>query len=189
MEIAKLPHFKYHPNAYKANSYGNAVIEAKDGICACCEKSRGFIYSGSVYCEATVESLCPWCIADGSGAKKFNASFQSYIETLEDETQASIILSIEKIDEVMRRTPGYVSWQGTNWLTHCNDCCAFMGDLQEGEYLQLPQATRDLFRQEHSHLDWLSDTEINELPPAHDIAIYQFQCLHCNFVRLYCDMS
>lgn len=26
----------------------------------------------------------------------------------------------------MYRTPGYVSWQGNNWVAHCSDYCAFI---------------------------------------------------------------
>ena len=30
-------------------------------------------------------------------------------------------------EEVLFRTPGYVSWQGNNWVAHCSDYCAFIG--------------------------------------------------------------
>ena len=41
-----------------------------------CGESRGFIYSGPVYGQEELDSsICPWCIADGSAAEKFDAEF------------------------------------------------------------------------------------------------------------------
>ena len=35
----------------------------------------------------------------------------------------------EKIDELFKRTPGYVSWQGEKWLACCDDYCEYLGDV------------------------------------------------------------
>ena len=179
-----LPHFKYHPNAYKLD-----VFKQSKKVCQCCGQARGLVYEGSVYCIADVEALCPWCIKDGSAAKKIDAEFIQNIEPPNGDFALTPTLDASIIDELSHRTPGYVSWQGEYWLTHCNDGCAFLGDLQTGEYLTLLPATRNLFRQEHDYLDFLSDDDINQMPPAQDIAIYKFACLHCQFIRLHCDMS
>lgn len=45
-------------------------------VCQGCGKARGFVYVGPVYSvEELNDALCPWCIADGSAAEAFGASF------------------------------------------------------------------------------------------------------------------
>jgi uncharacterized protein len=185
-----LPIFKYHPSAYKLE-----VFKKSKKVCQCCGQARGFVYQCNTYCVEDVETLCPWCIADGSAAKKFDASFQSQIETVDDEMNwKSPVLADEIVDELAHRTPGFISWQGSHWLTHCNDGCEFHGDLAQDELLTLPEATLDLFKQEHAYLftpkNWGSIAALNEIYfPAGDIALYKFVCRHCGFIRLNCDMS
>ena len=45
-------------------------------MCVCCGERRGYIYAGPVYSERELsDSLCPWCIADGSAHSRFGAEF------------------------------------------------------------------------------------------------------------------
>src|SRR6202035_4730909 len=95
-----LPTFRYHPDPLASDS-----IERSDAICACCNQPRGYIYTGPTYCEDEIEdALCPWCIADGSAAKKFDASFTDPAG-FPDETAKEIV------DEIAYRTPGFNAWQ------------------------------------------------------------------------------
>jgi uncharacterized protein len=188
-----LPHFKYHPNAYKLD-----LFKKSKKSCQCCGQARGYIYDKSVYSTDDIDALCPWCIADGSAAKKFDAEFIQGIEpqneiSKDDFTQPDTLDSAI-VDELTQRTPGYVSWQGEYWLTHCNDGCEYHGDVQQNELLTLPEATISLFKQEHDYLftpkNWGSIEAFNEIYfPAGDIALYKFVCRHCGFIRLHCDMS
>lgn len=60
-----------------------------------------------------------------------------------------------KIDELFKRTPGYVSWQGEHWLACCNDFCAFIGDVGTKELEELGIAD-DVF-EEYDALDEYED--------------------------------
>ncbi len=62
-----LPVFKYNPNALELG-----IIEEDETHCPVCEKKRNYVYRGSFYSEEEVEGICPWCIADGSAAAKFD---------------------------------------------------------------------------------------------------------------------
>jgi uncharacterized protein CbrC (UPF0167 family) len=67
----ELPTFRYHPDPI-----GTESVELSDAECVRCEQARGAIYVGPVYAEDELdESICPWCIADGSAHEEFDAEF------------------------------------------------------------------------------------------------------------------
>src|SRR5690606_26052405 len=68
--------------------------------------------------EELDESLCPWCIADGSAAKKFGAAFFDDDAIDDGAPQAAV-------EEICRRTPGYSSFQGGRWPVCCGDAAAY----------------------------------------------------------------
>jgi len=43
--------------------------------CEVCGAVRGFVYDGPSYGLRELESVCPWCIADGSAHLKFGVEF------------------------------------------------------------------------------------------------------------------
>jgi uncharacterized protein len=184
------PIFKYHPNAYKLE-----VFKKSKKVCQCCEHARGMIYTSSIFCEADVDAICPWCIADGSAAKKFDGGFIQRIEEVDDYFTPETSLNPTIIHELSQCTPGYVSWQGSVWLTHCNDGCEFHGDLAQNELLTLPEETLNLFKQEHAYLfspkNWGTIEALNAVYcPASDTgSLYKFVCRHCGFIRLHFDSS
>jgi uncharacterized protein len=115
-----LPDFPYHPDPVATG----AVAES-DAVCVCCRRARGLLYTGPVYAPADLsEALCPWCIADGAAAARFDASF-SDVPELPDDVPA------ETIAHVLRRTPGFRGWQQERWLFHCGDGAAFLGTAGE----------------------------------------------------------
>src|SRR5262245_14809170 len=100
-----LPTFRYHPD-----TINSGVVKLSDQTCRCCEQSRGYIYTGPVYSEQELdEAICPFCIADGAAAQKFAATFS------DDHPLAEAGIPAHIVDEVTRRTPGYVSWQQDVW--------------------------------------------------------------------------
>jgi uncharacterized protein len=182
-----LPKFKYHPNAYQLE-----IFKKSDRACQCCQQARGLIYDKTPYAIETLVAICPWCIADGSAAQKFDAEFIQDIEPPDGDFQKPHTLNQSIVDELSYRTPGYVSWQGEYWLTHCDDGCEFHGDVQQNELLSLPEASLRLLRQEHPYLFGANETiaDVNkDYFPAGDMALYKFVCRHCGFIRLHCDMS
>ena len=72
------------------------------------------------YSAEDIDCICLSCIHDGSAAEKFGAEFVQFAEEVSDP---------EKRDELFRRTPGYMSWQGENWLACCDDYCAYLGTV------------------------------------------------------------
>ena len=96
-----LPITKYHPDPVATGS-----VEANpDQPCLCCNRIRGYIYTGPAYSERfhyLSECLCPRCVADGSAAQQFGAEFTD-TETLEDVPKAVL-------EELAKRTPGFRAW-------------------------------------------------------------------------------
>lgn len=174
-----LPVFAYHPNPV-----ATGVIKVSDRACACCGKSRGYIYVGPVYAiEELDDRFCPWCIADGTAAAKFDATFA------DDHPLIKAGLSTSIVDEVSRRTPGYVSWQQECWLSHSNDACEFHGDAPANEVANASPETRAGWQREYS-LDARTWDEITErYEPGGDPAFYKFVCRNCRLVLLGWDCT
>jgi uncharacterized protein len=174
-----LPAFRYHPFPLQTG----AVMPSTEA-CVCCGQSRGFVYTASVYGSSELRGkLCPWCIADGSAARRFDLFFSDDHPLLKSGVPKKIV------DEVTRRTPGYISWQQEEWLSHCGDACEFHGDATPTD---LSAATPDSKR---AVLDAyrLTEDQWSEITsgyePGGDPAIYKFVCRHCAQVRFGWDCS
>lgn len=115
-----------------------------------CGQVRGFVYTGPVFAkEELVDSFCPWCIADGSAAKRFDAIFTDDIGMPDD-------VPVEVVDAVTTRTPGFGGWQQEHWLYHCGDGAAFLGAAGWPELERHPDAL-DSVRQELPRGSWRSE--------------------------------
>jgi uncharacterized protein CbrC (UPF0167 family) len=165
-----LPNFRYHPDPLKTGA-----IERSDTSCVCCGEVRGFIYTVSAYGTNDLrKELCPWCIADGSAAAKFEVSFNDDHPLLKNGIANSIAT------EVAERTPGYASWQQEEWLSHCNDACEFHGDASLSEVTHATVETKSALYSSYglSEKLWVEITA--RYTPGGDPAIYKFVCRHCN---------
>ena len=175
-----LPTFKYHPDPI-----ATGVIESIDIDCVCCGQSRGYIYIGPVYSIADLEDsyICPWCIADGSAAAKFNANFSDDAPLLDAGLSQSIV------DEVTTRTPAYTSWQQGEWLSHCNDGCEFHGDASVKDVEKASPATKAQwmthYKQGEKDWQWVSDGYRS----GGGSALYKFICRHCGQILFGWDLS
>jgi uncharacterized protein CbrC (UPF0167 family) len=178
----ELPKFKYSPNAYKIT-----VFKEEEGTCSICNQYRKIKYDSSFYSVEEPEYICPWCIADGGAAKKYNGEFNDSagIETpsgyeSDDELQVTFD---EKILEVAERTPSYVSLQQEVWLSHCNEPCAFIG-YADSEKIKpfLHELETDI---ENSGYE--SDMIAEQLSKEGSLVGYLFRCLHCGTHRLHVD--
>ena len=54
-----------------------------------------------------VDDICPWCIADGSPAARFEGQFTD-VTNVGGAPQAVV-------DEILQRTPGFSGWQQERW--------------------------------------------------------------------------
>lgn len=174
-----LPIFRYHPDPL-----ASGVIEPSTTICSCCGEQRGFIYVGPVYGEHDLhDSLCPWCIADGSAAQKFDAGFADGHPLVKAKIAPQII------EEVSQRTPSFNSWQQEQWYAHCNDACAYRGDASIEDVANASESTKQAWREEFglSEEDW--ELATRNYHPRGPQSFYKFVCLHCGAVLLGWDCS
>src|SRR5690606_11570752 len=103
MEMNSLPLFKYNPHAEKLG-----IIKKENTNCPVCERERENVYQGPFYSVNQVEGICPWCIKDGSAAKKYDGEFQ-------DAASCEDVDKEEYLVELTTRTPGYSGWQQEIW--------------------------------------------------------------------------
>jgi len=175
-----LPEFGYHPDPL-----ATGFVERSDGTCLSCGQPRGFIYTGPVSAvDELVNSFCPWCIADGSAAARFAASFSA------DEPVPEGVPR-EVVDAVTTRTPGFSGWQQSHWLYHCGDGAAFLGLAGWPELEGLPDAL-DALRHEHDGLGWtpkLIEEYLRELDKDGSPSAYLFRCRHCGTHLAYSDFD
>jgi uncharacterized protein len=172
--LRPFPDFRYHPDPLATK----AVLPT-DLVCESCHKQQGYRVHSN-YSIEEYDCICPWCIADGRAARKLGASFVQYHEG---------DLPPAVWDELNHRTPGYESWQGEFWLTHCNDACAFHGDVLRDEVTHLPEDVVARFLAENDWVDDWADLQAAYASGNCDVALYKFICRQCGIVRLAMDRS
>ncbi|MFB7652544.1 MULTISPECIES: CbrC family protein [unclassified Streptomyces] len=175
---AALPFFRYHPDPV-----ASGAIRAAAEPCACCERSRGWLYTASFYSAQEVSGrFCPWCIADGRAAERFEGEFaDSY--GLEG-------ISEDAMHEVTRRTPAFHAWQDPHWLTHCGDAAAFLGEVGHTELMEHPEALAQL--RANMGMDGRHDEDRPESFLTHlgeDATAMLFRCTVCDTHLAYIDAS
>jgi uncharacterized protein len=174
-----LPTFRYHPNPIAT---GN--VKQSDMTCQCCGKTLGYVYTGSVYGPAALRnSICPWCIADGLVAKKFKAFF------CDGESLARAGLHETVIEEVTKRTPGYVSWQQGVWLCCCQDACEFHGDAPREELMAVTAETLAMILSAWKWKEKYWKDFVEHYQPGGNPAVYKFVCRHCYKPRYGVDFT
>jgi uncharacterized protein len=176
-----LPHFRYHPDPLKTES-----ISASDTRCIVCDRVRGYTYVVSVYAiEDYDECICPWCIADGSAHAKLDVQFNGGGGIMDFKSLPQSV-----VDEVVFRTPGFATWQGDYWFTHCGDAAAFLGAVG---YKELSAVGKDAVGAIRASLDFLAEAKRDDFMLALDNngspTAYLFQCLHCGQYGGYVDFA
>ncbi|HUQ83095.1 MAG TPA: CbrC family protein [Gemmatimonadaceae bacterium] len=175
-----LPAFRYHPFPVDTGS-----VTASEATCAVCEEERGFIYAGPVYAEGDFDdTICPWCIADGSAHRSLGATFVDS-EAFAVDTPDTVIA------EISERTPGYSAWQPEEWPSCCGDAAAFIGPVGIAE-----------IREKHRHLEGFVLRQIiyglgisgsaatrmlESLHRDSSPTAYLFKCLHCEEPLVHVD--
>ncbi|MEK4427155.1 CbrC family protein [Solibacillus sp. FSL K6-1523] len=169
-----LPKFKYLENPIKSGIF---KIDKKV-VCDCCEQEVEVYIESGLYAIASVEYLCPNCISSGKAAKKYDGTFQSDLFNDEQVVDESFV------DEILHRTPGYVSWQGNDWFAHCTDYCKFIGYVGWAELVE---------RGIDSEIENFTEMTLEDLKlyltNDGDLQGYLFQCLECGKYCLYADCA
>lgn len=163
-------------------------MRPSENVCACCERQRGYTYSGPVYGEDDHEDdICPWCISDGSAHEKLGAEFTDAAGVGGYGNWDEVTSAVR--DEVAFRTPGFSGWQQERWFTCCGDAACFIGRAGYKELLALGASAIEAIRVE-SELegeeweDYLKGLAKDDQPTA-----YLFRCLHCRKVGGYSDFT
>ncbi len=179
----KLPVFKYHPDPIKSGAFRTD----KTAVCDCCGRETNVYYTSPFYTAEDVDALCPWCIADGSAAEKFDGEFVDVCEVdyLPDEDEESEPREMtDKLSELIHRTPCYHGWQQEMWLAHCDDYCAYIGDFSwsDIEKMGLAQELEEAYDIEANGFDI---SFIKKNCDGNSMVLYLFRCLKCG-KHLFC---
>jgi len=168
-----LPHFIYHPDPLATGAF----VEGEAKVCPSCGKESNVYYALRPYSIEEIEHLCPTCIANGLAAKKFDAEF---VQDAEWSGQTNP----EKDKLLFCQTPGYSSWQGENWLSCCQDYCAYLGTVGTREL-------RDMGIAEQVLADYEERGEYQDieeyLVKDGSLCGYLFRCLHCQKYQIWVD--
>lgn len=182
MTAEALPAFPYH-----LDPVATGAIERLPGTCRCCGQARGWLLSTTPYAvEDLREALCPWCVADGSAAARFDASFNDLSDSeVPPEVPAEVVVEIEQ------RTPGFAAWQPEQWRFHCGDGAAFVAAVGWPELADLPDAIASV-RADIATWGW-PENQIDAFLEALDVdgspTAYLFRCRRCGTHLAYADMD
>lgn len=179
-KLKALPHFRYHPDPFKTGVFKDDASV----VCECCEQATDAYYCGSVYCVANVNYLCPYCIASGAAAGKFDAGFIQDADPL----PPGAADAQGKTEELFKRTPGYFSWQGERWLVCCDDYCEFLGDVGTKELEDLGIA-EEVFTEYALRGEFAVEDAQGYLVAGGDMAGYLFRCTRCGKYKIQVDTS
>ncbi|SDH17583.1 hypothetical protein SAMN05216588_10378 [Pseudomonas flavescens] len=177
---ADLPVFRLHPNAYRLGLFSQQA-----GICSCCDTPREWRYEGPFYARQKPAYLCPWCVADGSAAQRWQGQFNDdlSIEGCQPDPAApSASLDLALLDEVCERTPGYLAWQQGAWLLHCGQPCQFLDYVDHAGIEPLRAELAD-------DLDGLPPGYVRALSTDGSPTGYLFRCAQCGSHRLHTDCT
>lgn len=174
-----LPDFPYHPDPVATGS-----VAAAERTCVCCGRARGYLYRGPVHAEADLAGrICPWCVADGSAARRYDAHFIG--DPIGDEVPLEVLLRVD------RHTPGYSAWQDPRWYFHCGDGAAFLGAVGAAELAAYPDALAFL-RGEIASWGWAVADIARYLAALHrdgQPTAYLFRCRVCGAHLAHSDFT
>lgn len=176
-EMIELPTFKYNPNAESLE-----IIKKEKTTCPVCGQDRDYVYEGPFYSVDEVEGICPWCIKDGSAAKKYDGEFQ-------DAASCDPVDKEEYLTELTTMTPGYSGWQQERWLSHCGDFCALKNYVGWTEIKDLKEELKDDLKEIKADYGLTQEELEKYLVNNGSMQGYLFQCLHCKKHRLTIDMN
>ena len=171
--LKTLPHFPYHPDPLATGS----LVEGEAKVCPSCGKESNIYYDLMPYCIDNIKNLCPFCIANGLAAKKFDAEF---VQDAEGRGE----LDPEKDQLLFCQTPGYSSWQGENWLSCYQDYCAYLGTVGTRELKAMGIAEQVLA--DYEERGEYQDIE-EHLVKDESLCGYLFRCLHCQKYQIWVD--
>ncbi|WP_189914518.1 CbrC family protein [Kitasatospora xanthocidica] len=170
-----LPEFPYHPDPVATGAVVPSPAE-----CGCCGRARGYVYTGPVYAAEDLRGrLCPWCIANGSAAERFEAQFTEVVDDV----------PLDRLFAITQRTPGFNGWQQEHWMIHCGDGAAFLGSAGAAELLERPEAWASVRQELGDGLQdsWRAEQYLMASSKNGQPTAYLFQCRVCGAHLAYAD--
>jgi Uncharacterised protein family (UPF0167) len=62
-------------HSHHARRDARLPVDESEATSLCCSRAHGYLYSGTVYARYALNARrCPWCVADGSAAERFDAT-------------------------------------------------------------------------------------------------------------------
>lgn len=186
--MLKLPSFQYY-----ADPAAQHVFEVCTQACECCGQAKGIRYTGPFYSIGEHEQFCPDCIADGSAARKFDGQFNDIVVEWENDDgsmelvdESAKNVAADVLDELLKRTPGYSSWQGNIWMFHCDDGCVFHGEADHSDVTNPSPETVQHWENQNGEKwsSWMKPEKIGM-----SVSAYKFACRHCELVLFHWDMD
>jgi uncharacterized protein len=177
-----LPRFRYHPDPVATGM----VVPRGDFTCGVCRTPRDYAYIGpyvsDTYGFENGDEICPWCIAGGSAAREWSASFvaAAYLSPA-----AQSQMSPDARAELELRTPSFLCLQQERWLDHHGEAAAYLGGIGLDEYLRL---ARDAQRAVRNCVGDNPDGPLRATDVVQRLradgdgpTAYLFRCLHCDW--------
>lgn len=149
-------------------------FDASGGACDCCGKVTGWRYNGVIYGDAPDEhSVCPWCIADGSVAAKWDAAFNIVDDWSPCDPDAQ--------KEAEQRTPGFPTWQDWFIPVCCGMPTEFLGDAGWEDLSGRWSGAVESMLEDCSPLTHEGEREefLRTIKPGENPSAYVFRCVVC----------
>lgn len=178
--MSDLPRFPYHPDPVATGAF-----EARTHTCRACERPRAWSYAVAPYATENLrDALCPWCVADGTAAARFDARFTDLSASEVPEGIDPAVL-----DALTHRTPGFSAWDQERWLFHCGDAAAYLGACGWEELEALPAVRAALV--DRAIADGLprepAEAFVGSLDVDGAATAYLFRCRRCGEHLAYAD--
>lgn len=172
-----LPTFKYHKDPIKTG-----VIKEETIICECCGKQSRYKYEGPIYSIEEINTICPYCISDGTMYKKYDAQFSDFYQGDVDQ---------KHINEFLHHNPGYTSWQTNEVPVHCKDFTEFIGYVgyKEIQEMGLEATLQSQIESNSKELCQNIEDFKNAFVNNGQIQGYLFRCLTCKKYILHVDFT
>ncbi len=117
-----LPVFPYHRDPVRSGS-----VRPSEARCECCGQARGTLYAGVMYAREAPQSLCPWCIADGSAAERHQGHF--FDASFCDDNFQPVEMPIEWSHTVFALTIGFATFNPIHWWIHCGEPAEYINRI------------------------------------------------------------
>jgi uncharacterized protein CbrC (UPF0167 family) len=175
-------------------------------ICHC----EALGYAGPFYGSYELEFVCEPCLLTGRLAEYgcstnspdtvgLSQNLRRMYPALSDGQFR--LMSEQRTEELVTRTPHAVTWQDFDWPSHCEDYCRYLKEIGKRDIAELTHGgdgkyfMRTHLQQVHhdDEVDWIWEVLRPDVPRngeiAYDIGVYLFQCLTCSEYVILWDMS